>query len=68
MNSVCAYLKFNTELSTCAAKNKHRFHIKEANSFLYFSLKNNTVLEDIFVHIALIYFMVFSSLTIQHCQ
>jgi hypothetical protein len=46
----------------------HRLHIKKVNFFLYFSLKNNTVLDDIFLHIALIYFMVFSNLTIQHCQ
>jgi hypothetical protein len=31
MNSVCAYLKFDPEVSICAAKNKHRFHIKEVN-------------------------------------
>jgi hypothetical protein len=37
MNSACAYLKFNSKLSTCAANNKHRFYIKEANFFLYFS-------------------------------
>jgi hypothetical protein len=52
MNSACAYLKFNPELSICAANNKHRFHIKEANFIPYFSLKNNTVLDDVFLHIA----------------
>jgi hypothetical protein len=68
MNSVCTYLKFDPEFSMCAAENKHRFHIKKVNLILYFSLKNNTVLDDIFVRIALIYLMVFSKLTIQHYQ
>jgi hypothetical protein len=68
MNYVCAYLKFNPELSICAARNKHRIHIIEANFILNYSLKNNTVLDYIFVHIALIYLMVFSNLTIQYCQ
>jgi hypothetical protein len=48
-------------------KEKNRFHIKEVNFILNFSLKINTVLDDIFVHIALIYLMVFSNPTIQHC-
>jgi hypothetical protein len=68
MNFGHAYLKFDSELSICAAKNKHRFHIKEVNFILYFSLKNNIVLDDIFVHIALIYLMVFSNHIIHHCQ
>jgi hypothetical protein len=68
MNSVCAYLKYDPELSICAAKNKYRFHINEVNFILYLSLKNSTVLDDIFVHIALIYLMIFSNLTIEHCQ
>jgi hypothetical protein len=46
------------KLSICAANNNHRFHIKEVNFILYFSFKNNTVLDDIFDHIALIYLMV----------
>jgi hypothetical protein len=50
---VCAYPKFDPELSICAAKNKHRLHIKEVNFFLKSNLKNNIVLDDIFVHIAL---------------
>jgi hypothetical protein len=62
---VC-FLKFDPELSICATKNKHKFHIKEVNLILYFSLKNNTVLDDIFVHIVLSY--IFSNLTIQQCQ
>jgi hypothetical protein len=53
---------------SCAAKQQHRFHIKEANFILHFSLKKNTVLDDVFVHTAFIYLMVFSNLTIQHCQ
>jgi hypothetical protein len=68
MNSVCAYLQFDSELSICADKNKHKFLIKEVNFILYFSFKSNIVLDDIFVHIALIYILVFSNLTIQHCQ
>jgi hypothetical protein len=68
MNSACAYLKFDRELSICSANDKHMFHIKEAYFILYFSLKNNIVLGDVFVHIALIYLMVFHNLTIQHCQ
>jgi hypothetical protein len=67
-NSVCAYLKLIPELSICAAKNKHRFHIREVNFIICFSLKNKTVLDDIFVHFALFYLMVFSNLIIQHCQ
>jgi hypothetical protein len=68
MNSVCPYLKFDPELSICAANKKHRFHIKEVNFILYFGLKNNTVLDDIFVHIALIYLPVFSNVTSEDCQ
>jgi hypothetical protein len=68
MNSMPAYLKFDQELSIWAAKNKHSFHTKEVNSIFYFSLKNNIVFDDIFVHFALIYLMVFSNLAIQHCQ
>jgi hypothetical protein len=68
MNSMCTYLKFDPELSICAAKNEHTFHIKDVNLILYFSLKNNNVLDDIFVHIALIYLTVFSRRTIQHYQ
>jgi hypothetical protein len=65
---VCAYPKFDTELSICKAKSKHRFHIKEVSYTPYFSLKNNTALDDIFVHIALHYLIVFSNRAIQHCQ
>jgi hypothetical protein len=65
---VCAYLTFDTELSICVTKNKHGFHIKEANFNFNFSLKNNIVSDDIFIHISLIYLMVFSNLTIQHCK
>jgi hypothetical protein len=68
MNSVCAYLKFNPELSICAAKNKHKFHIKKVNCILYVSFKDNTVSDDIFVHTSLICPMVFSNLIIQYCQ
>jgi hypothetical protein len=68
MNSICAYLKFSPKLSTCAAKNKQSFYSKEVNFTLYFSLKNNTVLDHMFVHVILIYLMVFSDLTIQHFQ
>jgi hypothetical protein len=67
MNSECAYLKFGSALSTCAAKNNHRFHSKEASFVLYFNLKI-TLSDDIFVYIALIYLMVYSNFTIQHCQ
>jgi hypothetical protein len=55
MNSVCAYLKFDPELSICSAKNKHRFHIKEVNFILYFSLKNNTILDDIVTRMRRLY-------------
>jgi hypothetical protein len=65
MNSMCAYLEFGPELSICAANTKHRFHIRKVIFILYFSLKNSTVLDDICVHIASIYLMVFSNLTIQ---
>jgi hypothetical protein len=65
---VCAYLNVDPELSICAAKTKHRFHFTEINFILCFSLKNNTDLDDIIVHNALIYLMVFSNLTIQYCQ
>jgi hypothetical protein len=68
INYMCAYLKFDPELRICAAENKHRFQIKEVEFILYFSFKNNTVLDDIFVHIVLIYLMVFSNLTNQHYQ
>jgi hypothetical protein len=61
MNSACAYPKFGPELSTCTANNKHRFHIKEANFILYLSLQNNTVLDDVFVHIAKIHYQETSS-------
>jgi hypothetical protein len=60
--------KLDPELSIFAAKNKHRFHIKEINSIFYSSIKNNTVLDDIYVHIAFSYLMVFSNLIIQNCQ
>jgi hypothetical protein len=52
LNSVCACLKCDPELSICAAKNKHRFHIKAVNFILYYSLNNNTASDLIFVHIA----------------
>jgi hypothetical protein len=58
MNSVCAYLKFDPELNIYATESKDMFHVKEVNFILNFSLKNNIVLEDIFVHIALIYFTI----------
>jgi hypothetical protein len=67
MNAVCAYLKFDAELSTCAAENKQRFQIKEVNLTLYFGLKNNTALDDIFVHIALIY-LTLHCLSLSFCQ
>jgi hypothetical protein len=54
MNYAWAYLKFDPQLSIYATKNKHRFSIKEVHFILNFSLKNNTVLGDIFVHTALI--------------
>jgi hypothetical protein len=44
------------------------FRIKEVNFIFYFSLKNSTLIDGIFVHIALIYLMVFGNLIIQHCQ
>jgi hypothetical protein len=56
MNSMCAYLKFDPELSICAGKNKHSFHIKEVNFIIYFGFKNNPVLGDIFVCVAYIYY------------
>jgi hypothetical protein len=34
MNSACAYLKVDPEISTSAVKNKQRFYIKEANFIL----------------------------------
>jgi hypothetical protein len=46
MKSVCAYLKFDSELSICAAKNKHCFHINEVNFILNFSSKNNAVIDN----------------------
>jgi hypothetical protein len=36
MKSVPAYLKFDQELSICAAKNKRMFHIKKVNFIFYF--------------------------------
>jgi hypothetical protein len=66
--SVCAHLKFNPELCICEAKNKHRFHIKDVNYILYFAFKNNAALDDVSVHIALHYLIVFGDLAIQHCQ
>jgi hypothetical protein len=39
MNSMCAYLKFDPELSIYAAENQHRFYIKEVNFLLYIRLK-----------------------------
>jgi hypothetical protein len=65
---MCDYLKFDPELSICAGENKRRFYIKEVNFILYFGLKINTVLDDIFLHISVIYLMVFSNLIIQYCQ
>jgi hypothetical protein len=62
------YLKFDPEVSTYAARNKHRFHIKEVNFIFYFSLKNKTALDDIFVYIALMDIVLFSNLSVQHCQ
>jgi hypothetical protein len=43
------------------------FHDKEINFTLYYSFKISIVLDDIFVHIALIYLMVFSNFIIQRC-
>jgi hypothetical protein len=62
------YLKFDPGLSFCAAETKHRFHMRQVNFILYFSSKINTVIDDIFVHIALIYLRAFSNLNIQHCH
>jgi hypothetical protein len=42
-------------------RKKHRFHIKKANFILYSSFKNNTVLGNIFVLVALIYLIVFTN-------
>jgi hypothetical protein len=49
---MCAYLKFDPELSICAAKMKHRLCIKEVNFIISFSLKDNNILYNIFVYIA----------------
>jgi hypothetical protein len=46
-------------VSICARKNSLNFHIKKVSVILYFSLKNNSVLVSILVHIALIY-LIFS--------
>jgi hypothetical protein len=48
MISICTYLKFEQELSICAAKDKHRFHVKKINCILYFSFKINIVLDPWF--------------------
>jgi hypothetical protein len=61
MSSVCAYLNFDPELSTCAANSKNRLHTKKENLILYCSLKNNTVLYDVFVHTAKIHYQEMSS-------
>jgi hypothetical protein len=60
--------KVRPRIKYLCTKNKHRFYIKEVYFILNFTLKNNTVLDYIFVHIAFMYLTVFSSLTIQHCQ
>ena len=47
---MCVYLKFDVEISTCVAKDRHRFHIREECFILSNDPESNIFLVRLLVH------------------